>query len=440
MCGISRRTAGWSRQFEFGGRRITIHVNADEWVGAPVLFYAEDDRFVRIYPDDERHLLSEQGEVFTLSDDGASIVTFATASRPEVLTPVSSVPGWTDEEITIDGPGGRLAGTLMKPLGPGPHPAAVMIHGAAGGRRDYYRAFAEQFVRCGVAALVYDRRGWGESTGDGDPTFSEKADDAAAWLNCLRTRPDIAADRVGVWGYSNGSWVAPMVAARHPHTAFVCVIGASGTTAVETEIHRRAFDLREQGVPAEQITWIREMWRLIYDLLLSRAPSAEHEQRFDALAKLVHASPELAGITVQEYAKQSPFLGSVPPYASYSDAVADMPSHSAATDEWTCDPVESYRKITVPVLYLVGLEDSNLPPIESASRVGRALMEAGNPNAIIVLFPNTGHGLNAGLPDTIGMNDEEAAYRMHDFRFAGGYLELIQKWIDTKVKERPASS
>lgn len=76
---------------------------------------------------------------------------------------------WSDEDVIIQGPGGVLAGTLMRPHGPGPHPAIVMIHGAAGGRRDYYRAFAEQLVHCGVAALVHDRRGWGGSTRTGPP-------------------------------------------------------------------------------------------------------------------------------------------------------------------------------------------------------------------------------------------------------------------------------
>lgn len=33
-----------------GGRRISVHVNADEWVGVPALFYAEADRFVRSTP------------------------------------------------------------------------------------------------------------------------------------------------------------------------------------------------------------------------------------------------------------------------------------------------------------------------------------------------------------------------------------------------------
>ena len=156
-----------SAQYELDdGRRISVFVNADEFIGTPTLFFAERDRFVRIYPT-AKGLFSEDGEWLTLTN---------------------RVDAWTDEHIAIDGPDGKLVGTLMSPPGPGPHPAVVMIHGAAGGLRDYYRAFAEQFVRNGVAALVFDRRGWGESEGDPQPTFGQKADDAAA-LDRLPANP-----------------------------------------------------------------------------------------------------------------------------------------------------------------------------------------------------------------------------------------------------------
>ncbi len=51
-----RRVATWdvptyralSAQYGLAdGRRISIHVNADDWVGTPILFYSERDRFVR---------------------------------------------------------------------------------------------------------------------------------------------------------------------------------------------------------------------------------------------------------------------------------------------------------------------------------------------------------------------------------------------------------
>ncbi len=417
------------------GRRISIHVNADDWVGTPVLFYSEHDRFVRIYPDTSKTMLSESLELFSLAPDDAgihdvrSLVPGGAAAQK-----VQRLESWTEEAVSIDGPGGKLSGTLMTPLGPGPHPAIVMIHGAAGGRRDYYRAYAEHFVHAGMAALVYDRRGHGESTGDPGMSFLDKSYDAEAWVDHLQARPGIRPDRVGVWGFSNGSWVAPMVAARRRDIAFVAVIGASGTTAVQTEIHRRTFDLREQGVPEAQIDQVAELWGLVYDLLLSRRPDPAAAARFDELSAQVRSSAELAAITVQLYAIQVPFLGPVPPYPTYQDLVDELPNHPTDSDEWTCDPVDSYRDITVPVLYLVGDHDSNLPALFSAKRVGKTLYDAGNHAATVLLFPNTGHGMNVvELGSEVGMTSEEAGYRHHHFQFAGGFVDIVQAWAAARV-------
>ena len=439
-----RRVATWevpayralSAQYGLAdGRRISIHLNADDWVGTPILFSSEQDRFVRLYPDMQGSLISESLELFGLTPDRRGIETF----RPLVpgagpSTAVGRLASWVDEEVTIAGPDGKLAGTVMKPPGPGPHPAIVLIHGAAGGLRDYYRAFAEHFVHAGMAAVVYDRRGHGESTGDPGPTFTEKSYDAEAWVDYLQSRPDIRPDRVGVWGFSNGSWVAPLVAARRPDVGFVAVIGATGTTPIETEIHRRAFDLREQGVPDSQIDQVAELWRLVYDFLLARRPDPAAGRRFDELSAMLRASDELGRVTVQHYAIKVPFLGPVPPYGSYQDLVDDLPNHSVEPAEWTCDPVISYRAIAVPVLYLVGEHDSNLPALRSAERVGKALYDAGNHQATVVLFPNTGHAMNVvEVGSEVGMTSEEAGYRHHHFQFALGFVDLVTSWAAARA-------
>jgi uncharacterized protein len=50
----------------------------------------------------------------------------------------------------------------------GPRPIIVMAHGLTGTRRDRLGAFAERFAAAGIAALVFDYRGFGDSTGEPD--------------------------------------------------------------------------------------------------------------------------------------------------------------------------------------------------------------------------------------------------------------------------------
>lgn len=431
---------GWrklSAQYEIaGGRRISVHVNADDWAGEPMLFYCEDDRIVRLYPDVSGSLISEAAEAFKLTAGrgGICAVQILGPGEQSPQVPVARLPGWAEEEVTVCGPAGVLAGTLMKPPGAGPYPAIVLVHGAAGGLRDVYRAFGEHFVQAGMAALVYDKRGHGGSAGGAGPTFAEKSLDAEAWVDYLQARPDIRPDRVGVWGFSNGSWVAPLVAARRPDVAFLAVIGAAGTTVIETEIHRRVFDLREQGVPEEQIEQVAELWRLVYALLVARQPGPQHADRFDRLSAAVRGSGELASITIQDYVVEEPFLGPLPPWRSYQEIVDDLPNYPAEPDEWTCDPADSYQAITVPVLFLAGDSDSNLPGLHGARRAAKALSHAGNHHATVLVFPNTGHLMNLVDPGTgAGMTSEEAGYRFHHFRFAGGFRDIVRSWAATQA-------
>ena len=66
-----------------------------------------------------------------------------------------------------------LAGRLFLPDEPGPHPAVVLLHG--GGLRHLNDAplfYGPLLATCGVAALVYDKRGTGASGGGGARLFS----------------------------------------------------------------------------------------------------------------------------------------------------------------------------------------------------------------------------------------------------------------------------
>jgi hypothetical protein len=126
----------------------------------------------------------------------------------------------------------RLAGTLYVPPGAGPHPAVVMTHASGAETRDANRALAEAFANAGIAALAYDKRGSGGSTGDVKATFADLTADAAAGANALRARADIDGTRIGIYAHGQGATWSPMVAERDATIAFIVAVGASG---VETD-------------------------------------------------------------------------------------------------------------------------------------------------------------------------------------------------------------
>ena len=89
--------------------------------------------------------------------------------RAEPPLPVGAAKPDTfrSEDLIIPAGDFQLAGTLYAPEPGQPVPAVVFVHGAGPAvRSDGYHELGRHFARKGVAALIYDKRGCGASTGD----------------------------------------------------------------------------------------------------------------------------------------------------------------------------------------------------------------------------------------------------------------------------------
>jgi dienelactone hydrolase len=129
----------------------------------------------------------------------------------------------------------KLAYHLDRPDGPGPFPAVVLGHGSGEVTRDQMGSLAHQWVARGFAALRYDKRGVGQSTGvysgvgvrNGDRMFADLSSDMVAGVEFLRRQPEIDATRIGLMGASQAGWIIPL-AAHQTRVAFMILI--SGPT------------------------------------------------------------------------------------------------------------------------------------------------------------------------------------------------------------------
>lgn len=104
----------------------------------------------------------------------------------------------------------------------GARPIIVMAHGLTGTRRDRLGAFAERFAAAGIAALVFDYRGFGDSTGEQD-LFEplRQLEDWRAAIAFARSLPEIDAGRVATFGSSLGGGNALAAAAEDSKVAAV---------------------------------------------------------------------------------------------------------------------------------------------------------------------------------------------------------------------------
>ncbi|MEV7037381.1 prolyl oligopeptidase family serine peptidase [Amycolatopsis sp. NPDC051061] len=154
-------------------------------------------------------------------------------------------------DVTFTNGGVTLHGTAVAPPGGTKLPGLVMVDGSGAHSRDDHRFEAEAFARQGIATLIYDKRTEGYS--QFSRSYSTLADDALAAVEALRKRPDVDPARVGVWGLSEGGWVAPLAASRSAHIAFVVTLGANGVEPSRQQAWAIENQLRQLGMDGSMV-------------------------------------------------------------------------------------------------------------------------------------------------------------------------------------------
>jgi dienelactone hydrolase len=314
--------------------------------------------------------------------------------------PADPAPPYSASEVRFGGAGVVLAGTLLTPSTPGPHPGVVILQGSSSNLRREYRFYADHFARAGLAVLTFDKRGKGESTGDyGAATYADLAADASAALRFLRGRPGVDAARVGIWGLSQGAFIAPLVAGRVPAPAFVVAVSPPGMPIGESAAYQDSVRVVSAGFPAASAARAAALNRRVVGWLRTGGGGRELLGALDAVRD--------------------------EPWRRVTALPARLP-RGASLEGWywrgrTLDPIAGWRALGVPTLVVFGASDELVPAPASAARIGLALREGGNRDATVRVYPAANHVLRR-LPLRAG-----GAWSWP--RAAPGYLEGVTAWI-----------
>lgn len=134
-----------------------------------------------------------------------------------------SASGVRMREVLFDSGGVLCAADLYLPGKTGPVPCVVMGHGGSGTKRLGLPAYAEKFPAGGLAAFVFDYRGFGASEGEPRQVIDVDAqrEDYLAAVGYIRTLAEIDPQRIAVWGTSLSGGYVLAVAAADPAIAAV---------------------------------------------------------------------------------------------------------------------------------------------------------------------------------------------------------------------------
>jgi uncharacterized protein len=290
----------------------------------------------------------------------------------------AEVEAYSREAVRVRSGGAILAGSLLVPDGGGPHPAALLIPGAAGSTN--LPGVAEHLAEQGIAVLDLDKRGVGGSTGRWDrQSFRGRADDVIAGLEFLRSRPDIDPFGIGLVGHSQGGWIAQMVAAKREDVAFLVLLAGPGQTVRDQILTEARIYGERRGLPEAQVE--RQVASLRRQLGLARTGAP--------LCRALRAH--------------------------YICHVIDF------------DPTPYLDRIQVPVLALFGELDPMVPPEPNVELVRGALERAGNADVTLHVLPATNHDF---WPARTGLWDE---YPELERVYVAGFLDRIGTWITERV-------
>jgi pimeloyl-ACP methyl ester carboxylesterase len=117
--------------------------------------------------------------------------------------------------------------------------------------------WAQRFASAGIAALVYDKRGAGQSGGhyEGAQSVSEQnlsllADDATAALERLSRHPALKGIPAGLAGISQAGWIAPLAAQRTSLARFLVLWSGPVSKVSEEDIFsKHTSDRASAAVP-----------------------------------------------------------------------------------------------------------------------------------------------------------------------------------------------
>ncbi len=197
--------------------------------------------------------------------------------------PYVTASAFRDEAITVDAGGWPLPGTLTLPIGEGPFPAVVLVHGSGPNDRDEsigpnkpFRDLAEGLASRGIAVLRYDKRTRahaGRVGGLRDFTVKhEVVDDAVAAVKRMRETPGIRADRVFVLGHSLGGMLAPRIAAAEPSIAGLVLLAAATKPLEQAIVEQTRYLVMLDGkISADEETAIAAVTKLAADVRALKA-------------------------------------------------------------------------------------------------------------------------------------------------------------------------
>ena len=160
---------------------------------------------------------------------------------------------YTIEKLTISSTGANISAEIYKPKTNSLHPALVLLYGSGNYTKSWMTFDADFYAKQGFEVLIYDKRGCGQSTGNGiTATYENLAEDAIACLEILNQRKTVDKSKIGLWGFSQGAMLLPFIASKTDIPSFLIAIAPEVNGAYEAAAFSDSLRVINRGYSSEE--------------------------------------------------------------------------------------------------------------------------------------------------------------------------------------------
>jgi hypothetical protein len=338
------------------------------------------------------------------SDCASGRVEFAETGHAKVAGAHLGLPA---TEAFFDRGGTRLHGKLVLPSSGKADAIVVWIQGSDDDPETDDIFWQYVLPLRGVGVFTYDKRGSGRSQGELSADFYVRAaDTAVAVREARRLVPGVR--RVGVFGGSQGGWIAPLTATR-TKVDFV-IVGYSLVEGVVAQDRYEVEDqLREAGYGEDIIRKSREITAA--SARVARSRWTRGFRAFAAVQKKFGHEPWIGAI------KETGFTGLM--LRSPLAKIRVMGPKLDKDVSFNYDPRPVVASITPPQLWVLGGADHTTPNAKTVAILKD--IQKRKPNLHLVIYRSADHGI-------------EETFTFHGIRrhrYPDGYFDLIAGWIQT---------
>lgn len=301
-----------------------------------------------------------------------------------------------------------FSANIYKPIGIGPFPAVIIVHGSKNHTKDFYKEYLQYFASNGIVCLSFDNRGHGNTNGNlWTSSFQDLASDLKSAKGYLETFDFVNSDKIGFWADSHGAWIALIADSISSNINFI--ISKSGPSVTPLETINFDYDrnyLTKQNIPRHEKQKILELYPKIFEYLTRHRSEKSWEEISQRLKYF--ESKNYFNNDFDEYYKT---LLKAPNEMLPINKIEIAPSGR----DFDFNPKNYLEKVETKMLVIYGTKDK-LIPVDDCVSIIKAI---NNPNITLLIYENADHGIRI----------QENPDFIFGTRFPDDYFDKLSRFI-----------